>query len=67
MTTRHEALASRIAARLGSVVTAVPGTAGEVTFEVAGEALRDVARVLRDDPEFSFETLIDLCGVDYLT
>ncbi|MCC7258175.1 MAG: NADH-quinone oxidoreductase subunit C [Gammaproteobacteria bacterium] len=67
MTTRHEALALRIAARFGDCALPVPGTGGEVTFEVAREHFVDVCRVLRDDPDFSFETLIDLCGVDYLT
>jgi len=29
--------------------------------------LLDVCRVLRDDSDFAFEMLIDLCGVDYLS
>ncbi|MBK9493153.1 MAG: NADH-quinone oxidoreductase subunit C 1 [Alphaproteobacteria bacterium ADurb.BinA280] len=40
---------------------------GELTLEVAAGDLTDVARVLRDDAEFRFEQLIDVCGVDYLS
>jgi len=38
---------------------------GEVTLVVPAEHLLPVARVLRDDPAFRFEELIDVCGVDY--
>jgi NADH-quinone oxidoreductase subunit C len=38
----------------------------ELTMEVAAKDVRQVCTVLRDDPEFAFEELIDLCGVDYL-
>ncbi len=37
-----------------------------VTLEVSADHLSEVARTLRDDPEFAFEQLIDVCGVDYL-
>jgi len=37
----------------------------EVTMEVERDALLQTARLLRDDPAFKFEQLIDLCGVDY--
>ncbi|MEE9309738.1 MAG: NADH-quinone oxidoreductase subunit C [Cocleimonas sp.] len=39
----------------------------ELTVEVAPENLLKVSRFLRDDPACSFEQLIDVCGVDYLT
>ncbi len=38
---------------------------GQVCMECAREELSSVCRALRDDPQFSFEQLIDLCGVDY--
>ena len=38
---------------------------GEVTLEVGVERYLDVMRALRDRSELRFETLIDLCGVDY--
>ena len=40
---------------------------GELTIQVAKENLLSVAKTLRDQDEFQFEQLIDLCGVDYLT
>jgi NADH-quinone oxidoreductase subunit C len=66
MTSRYEALASRIAARFGAQLTLMPSSCGELTFEVAKQDLLDVARALRDEVDFHFETLIDVCGVDYL-
>jgi NADH-quinone oxidoreductase subunit C len=67
MTPRYEALAQRLAARFGDVLTPVTSSCGEVTREVAPQELLAVATALRDEPEFRFETLVDLCGVDYLT
>lgn len=67
MTPRYEALASRLAARFGDRLTPVPSSCGEVTAEVAPANLVEVATALRDEPEFRFETLVDVCGVDYLS
>lgn len=39
---------------------------GEMTLEVAKDKLLPLCRRLRDEPDFSFEILIDLCAVDYL-
>ncbi len=38
---------------------------GELTLTVSAETYAGVARVLRDHPSLRFESLIDLCGVDY--
>ena len=38
---------------------------GAVTAVVAADRLVATMRALRDLPEFRFETLIDICGVDY--
>ena len=38
---------------------------GEVTAVVGSDRYLDVMRTLRDQPDLRFETLIDLCGVDY--
>jgi NADH-quinone oxidoreductase subunit C len=38
---------------------------GAVTAVIAAERLVATMRSLRDLPEFRFETLIDICGVDY--
>lgn len=37
----------------------------EVTIEVAAKDLLSVCTTLRDDKQFAFEQLIDVCGVDY--
>jgi NADH-quinone oxidoreductase subunit C len=55
-----EALASSFSDRL-RLETAF----GAVTAVVAADRLLATMRSLRDLPEFRFETLIDLCGVDY--
>ncbi len=38
----------------------------EVTIEVAAADLIEMATALRDERDFRFEQLIDVCGVDYL-
>jgi NADH-quinone oxidoreductase subunit C len=58
-------LAESIAARFGEQARRVESRCGELTFEVAPAALRAVCSVLRDDPEYRFEQLVDLCGIDY--
>lgn len=39
---------------------------GELTLEVSPEHLLETSLVLRDEADFRFNMLIDLCGVDYL-
>jgi NADH-quinone oxidoreductase subunit C len=58
-----ERLKARLQDRLVSVHEAAHG---EITVEIQSDAWADAARLLRDDPELSFEQMIDLCGVDYL-
>jgi NADH-quinone oxidoreductase subunit C len=60
-----EQLAESISGRFAEQVTRVPSRCGELTFEVASAALVAVCTALRDESEWSFEQLIDLCGVDY--
>ncbi|MCI0508317.1 MAG: NADH-quinone oxidoreductase subunit C [Gammaproteobacteria bacterium] len=38
----------------------------ETTMEVAALDILKVCQALHDEPDFAFEQLIDLCGVDYL-
>jgi NADH-quinone oxidoreductase subunit C len=59
-------LVDRIQARFGAKVLACAARHDHVTLEIAAEHWLEVARALRDEPEFRFEQLIDLCGVDYL-
>jgi NADH-quinone oxidoreductase subunit C len=60
-------LVQRIGARLGEQVAAINSERGETTLEVLPENWLAVAGVLRDEAEFHFEQLVDLCGVDYLS
>jgi NADH-quinone oxidoreductase subunit C len=61
-----EQLAEEISARFAGTIVRVPSTCGELTFEVAPDAIVEVCTALRDEATWSFEQLIDLCGVDYL-
>jgi NADH-quinone oxidoreductase subunit C len=38
----------------------------ELTIEVKPESLRKISKILLTDPQFAFEQLMDVCGVDYL-
>ena len=66
MTDRLETLAARIDERFGDQATRVVSTCRELTIEVDKDDLATVATALRNEPEFGFEMLIDVCGVDYL-
>ena len=48
-------------------MTRVESHCNELTYEVGKADLLAVAAALRDDEDFSFEQLMDVCGVDYLT
>jgi len=39
---------------------------GELTIDVLPEHLREICFALRDEPDFDFKMLVDVCGVDYL-
>ena len=56
-----QSLADKFGDRLRSTVVAC----GEVTVVVSASDYLSVARTLRDDPEFRFEQLVDLTGLDY--
>jgi len=66
MTSRQAALAAGIAARFADHLRPVDSACDELTYEVDADQLLNVASALRDEEGFQFETLIDLCGVDYL-
>ena len=64
-TTRPDALAASLAAAFGDGLAEVRVALGEATVVVPVDRLLPTLSRLRDGPEFSFATLIDLCGVDY--
>jgi len=67
MTINIETMAARIAARFAEKLKRIDSDCGELTYELARDDLIEVATALRDDEEFGFEQLMDVCGVDYLT
>lgn len=60
-----EALLSRVQETLGELLASSSVARGEVTLEVDPANWLEVAGRLRDEAELRFDTLIDLCGVDY--
>jgi NADH-quinone oxidoreductase subunit C len=50
---------------LGARVKSLVRDLGELTITVGAADYPSVAATLRDHPEFRFEQLVDLCGVDY--
>lgn len=66
MSERYETLAARIQERFGEQMKRVPSSCGELTYEVDKDDLVSVATALRNEADFGFEMLMDVCGVDYL-
>ncbi len=62
---KTETLAASLTAAFGERLGGVTVALDEITAVVPVAELVDTMRGLRDRPEFSFATLIDLCGVDY--
>jgi len=60
-------LQAALTARLGDRVKKLERAFGELTLTVGAADYHDTALLLRDDADFSFEQLVDLCGVDYST
>lgn len=57
----------RLKARFADQALTIVEANGESTLGIAASAWHDVMLALRDDADFCFEQLIDLCGVDYLS
>ena len=66
MSERYETLAARIHERFGEQLRRVPSSCGELTYELDKDDLIGVATALRNEADFGFEMLMDVCGVDYL-
>jgi NADH-quinone oxidoreductase subunit C len=62
-----EQLAETISGRFAGQLARVESRCSELTFEVEPAALLAVCQALRDEADWYFEQLIDLCGVDYST
>jgi NADH-quinone oxidoreductase subunit C len=61
----EDALASAVVGALGGLAEKVSVSLGEVTLEVQPTNLLAAAESLRDHPDLAFDTLVDLCGMDY--
>ena len=66
MTTALEQMQAFLHDALGERIRSLTFALGEVTVEINGDCQMAVCELLRDDPRLSFDTMIDLCGVDYL-
>ncbi len=67
MSDRIETLAARIDERFGEQMTRVESICGELTYELDKDDLVGIATALRNEGDFGFEMLMDVCGVDYLS
>jgi NADH-quinone oxidoreductase subunit C len=59
-------LATKISEHFPDFITNIVMNLGELTLEIPASYLREVCTALRDDADFRFDMLIDVCGVDYL-
>lgn len=64
--TEQNPLIEQIQEKLGTLISSTEQALGECSLEVLPTNLLELCLKLRDLPEFHFEMLIDLCGVDYL-
>ena len=65
MSAKLETLSTLLQERLADQLKSLAVVRGELTIEVGAADYIPVMQLLRDDPAFGFEELIDLCGVDY--
>lgn len=65
MSAKLEALSQKLQDRFGEVLLSNKLALGELTVEIAPAHYFSFMQSLRDEPDFAFEELIDLCGVDY--
>lgn len=65
--TRLETLKARLLEVMGHRTMSLDERLGELTLVVAASHYLEAARLLRDDAGLGFDTLIDLCGLDYAT
>lgn len=65
MSAKLEQLATQLTTILGEKITRSVTALNEITLECKAADYLEVCLTLRDHPDFKFEQLIDLCGVDY--
>ena len=62
-----EHLSESLRAVLGDKLIGIQIQYGELTINVHAEDIFAVSEMLHDSPTLTFDTLIDLCGIDYST
>ena len=65
MNSRVELLCQQLKDAFGDRIGEPTVSFGAVSVVIQSQHYLDVARALKDDPQFSFEQLIDLSGIDY--
>jgi NADH-quinone oxidoreductase subunit C len=60
-----QTLVEKLQARFGDALLECKLDRGEVTLEVSPARAIEVFAALRDEPDFAFEQVMDVCGVDY--
>lgn len=64
-TTQLENLAENLKGILGDKLAVLQIQYGEITIGIRAEDIIAVSKILRDNAHLRFDTLIDLCGIDY--
>lgn len=64
--TKNDHLVEQLKSELANHISDISLAHGEVTIECSAQNLKSIMLELRDMEAFSFDQLIDLCGVDYL-
>lgn len=59
-------LQTQITERFSDWIEAADVKLSELTVDVKPEHILDICRALRDEADFDFKLLLDVCGVDYL-
>ena len=66
MSARLESMAEALRARFAGVLRRRESSCGELSYDLDASDLLATATALREEEAFSFASLIDVCGVDYL-
>lgn len=67
MSAKLETLSLNLEKHFGERIKSKKLALGEVTIEVAVADYIDVMQTLRDEADFRFDEIADLCGIDYST
>jgi NADH-quinone oxidoreductase subunit C len=65
MTAAADTQSATLSSTFGERLKGVTVERDEVTAVIAADAMLDVLHELRDRPEFRYDMLVDVCGVDY--